>query len=193
MDGSIFFFAGGALVLAALVISYIGIRGKDSFPAGRGAMTGSIAVFAVLVVGTAAYAVANAREEEQHRLDQAAEEQAAAAEEVAAGEQDAAAPPEAPAEVLTLDLTSPADGSLSFEPDSLQAGPGTITLAYENPSPVPHNVAIGDDEEQLLDESETVSESLTEATAELVPGEYFYFCTVAGHREAGMEGVLTVQ
>ena len=31
-----------------------------------------------------------------------------------------------------------------------------------------------------------------EATAELVPGEYIYFCTIPGHREGGMEGTLTV-
>jgi plastocyanin len=199
MDGGLFYIVGGALVLAALVLSAIGIRRRDSFPRSGKEMAGVLVLFAVIVAGTAAYSVANAREEEQHRNDELAEEEAEAAEEVAKGEQ-AEAPPgggapaggAAPAPA-TIDLTSPEDGSLVFDPESLEAAPGTITLAYDNPSAVPHSVAIQDEEDQVLAESDVVSQALTEATADLVPGSYIYFCTVPGHRESGMEGVLTVQ
>lgn len=204
MDGGLFYIVGGALVLAALVLSAIGIRHRDSFPRSGKEMAGLLVLFAVIVAGTAAYSVANAREEEQHRNDELAEEEAEAAEQVAAGEGAKAPAAEAqpgggapaggaaPAPA-TIDLTSPEDGSLVFDPESLEAAPGTITLAYDNPSAVPHSVAIQDEEDQVLAESEVVSQALTKATADLVPGSYIFYCTVPGHRESGMEGVLTVQ
>ena len=221
LDGSIFWYFGGALVLAALAISFIGIRGKDSFPPSGRAMGAGIAVFALVVVSTAAYAVANASEEKEHRDAEIAEAEALASEEVESGEtattnpggspsgetptEPGAAPggEQAPSEqaspsveggpAQTLDVTSPPDGSLVFDPDGLEAAAGAVKIAYANPSPVSHNVAIEDDAGQLLAESSTVANEDTEASAELVPGEYIYFCTVPGHREGGMEGTLTVE
>ena len=195
MDGTVFFYFGGALVAAALVLSYVGIRGKASFPPSRPVLGGVTAVFAVIVIGTAAYAVANAREEQEHRDQEIAEEEAAAAEEEAGAEGGAGEPAgEAPAggEASLLDVTSPEDGGLSFEPDGLEASAGTITLAYDNPSQVQHSIAIENEAGETLAESETVIGETTEASAELAPGEFVFYCTVPGHREGGMEGVLTV-
>ena len=202
---TIFYIGGGLLVVGALLVSYIGIRGKDSFPPGRGAMTAGIGVFAVLVAGTAAFAVASARDEQEHRESEQAEEEAEAGEEVAAegeppAEGGAPAEGKAPAEgqpaggpAITLDVTSPDDGSLDFEPPRLSAIPGTITLAYDNPSVVTHNIYLQDAEEAVLAESEDVAGGAVEISAELPPGEYFYYCDIPGHREGGMEGTLTVQ
>jgi plastocyanin len=214
LDGSIFWYFGGALVLAALVISFIGIRGKASFPPSGPAMWGVTAVFGVLVAGACAYGVANAAEEKEHREHEIAEEEAAAEEEVAAAEAEAptdvapdqpdgGTPPGAelqgeergPAGEPTAELavTSPEDGSLAFDPDGLEAdAPGTITLAYANPSPVPHNIALEDEGGGIVAESDTVTSGEVSVRAQLVPGEYVYFCSVPGHREGGMEGTLTV-
>lgn len=221
LDGSIFWYFGGALVLAALAISFIGVRGKDSFPPSRRAMGVGLAAFTLLVVTTVAYAVANASEEKEHRDAEIAEDEALASEEVESGDAAAANPggspggetptesgaapggEQAPSEqaspqveggtAQTLDVTSPPDGSLVFEPDALRAAAGAVKIAYANPSPVSHNVAIEDEAGQLLAESSTVANEDTEASAELVPGEYVFFCTIPGHREGGMEGVLTVE
>lgn len=216
LDGNLFWWFAGALVATAVVISFTGIRGKEKFPPSGPVMAVGIVAIASLVVVTAAFGVALAREEKEHRdheIEQAeAEAEAAVGEETSEGGSPSGEPPAeadsggapggeaAPGAAggeqggggETLDVTSPADGSLVFEPDGLQAAAGTITLAYANPSSVPHNIAV-EGEGETLEESDTISESETEISAELSPGEYIYFCTVPGHREGGMEGTLTVE
>jgi len=216
MDGSLYYWFGGALVLAALILSTVGVRGRKDWPGSRGLLVGLTALFAVLVVGTAAYGVANAREEQDHRRhEQAQEAEEAAAEAEQGGEegqggtqtpagQEAEAPspgaPPPPSQgtppgrgaETDLDVTSPEDGSLSFEPAGLTARAGTITITYTNPSAVPHNIALESDG-QAISESDTITESETSISNELAPGEFIFFCTVPGHREGGMEGVLTVE
>jgi plastocyanin len=207
-----FYVLGGALVVLALVVSYIGVKGKSSFPTSRGAMVGGLAVVAVVVIGTASFAVALAREEKEHREHEQAEAELHAADEQnneveqegseagasgnaqqATGVSEGGQPQGVPdPQVETYDVTSPEDGSLEFDPTEIGAAAGTITLAYANPSPVPHNINI-EVEGETIAESETVTESDTEAKGELAPGEYIYYCSVPGHREGGMEGVLTVE
>ena len=196
----IFYIGGGLLVVGALLVSFIGIRGKDSFPPSRGVMSAGIGVFLLLVAGTAAYAVASAREEQEHREDEQAHEEAAATEEVADAKGGAPAEGGPPAKgepaggpATSLDVTSPEDGSLDFEPPRLAADAGTIALAYDNPSPITHNIFLQDAEEAVLAESDDVAQGSVEISAELPPGEYFYYCNIPGHREGGMEGTLTVQ
>jgi plastocyanin len=212
MDGTIFFPLGLGLVLAALILSAIGIRGKDKFPPSRPVMILVSALFAAVVVATGAFAVTNASEEKDHRDEEIAEEEAEAAEEAeaeeavappatgepAAGGATAQAPGAAGGEAgggTSLDVTSPEDGSLSFEPTSLTAAPGTVTILYANPSPVPHNIAVeGGGAGGILGETETFSAGEQELVLDNVgAGEYVYYCTVPGHREGGMEGDLTVE
>lgn len=202
-----FYLLGGALVLAALAVAAVGLRWTKSFPT-RQAMAAVTVAFAALVAGTATFAVALAREEQEHREHEQAAEEGHAQEEVDKPEQ-AGAAPEAQEEAgvseggqpqgsgaggatETYDITSPEDGSLVFEPDALQAPAATITLAYDNPSPVVHNINL-EVEGETIAESEDVTDAATEVTAELAPGEYIYYCSIPGHREGGMEGVLTVE
>ena len=204
MSGESFYYAGGVLVLAALVISFIGIRGHEKFPTSRGVMAGVVAVFALLVVAATATAVINAREEQDHREHELAEEaeHAAAEGEQPSGENESKPPPPAPEDVdigtppgggaqTELTVTSPEDGGLVFAPAELEAPAGSITLLYENPSAVPHSIAI-ESAGDVLEESDTITDSDTDVSSELGPGEFIFFCTVPGHRESGMEGTLTV-
>jgi plastocyanin len=89
----------------------------------------------------------------------------------------------------TVEVSSPADGSLTFDPSELTAKAGEVTFTYDNPSQVPHAFAI-DDVEGATD---TITESQDEVTVELEPGTYTYYCPVGSHRQAGMEGTLTVE
>lgn len=56
-DKTPFYIAGGVLVLFALAISFIGVRGAETFPATKGARTAVCALAAVLVAATMATAV----------------------------------------------------------------------------------------------------------------------------------------
>lgn len=63
---TIFLIFGIATAAYAVVISFVGLRGSG-FPPGRGALTGLIAIGAVLVVGTAVFAVKLSVHEQQAR------------------------------------------------------------------------------------------------------------------------------
>jgi plastocyanin len=66
-------------------------------------------------------------------------------------------------------------------------------ITYDNPSQVPHSIALATANGNVLGEVQpftagTESVNLTNVT----PGEYVFYCTVPGHREAGMQGNLTI-
>jgi plastocyanin len=180
-DETLFFVFGAVLVAAALVVSFGGLR-ATSFPPSRAVLIGATTLFAGLVLATTAFALLNARDEQEHRrAELAAEEEEAAAEE---GQPEAGGG-------TTLDLTSPEDGSLVFEPDGLEAAAGEVTIVYENPSEVGHNIALEFEGEELV-VSDTITNGSAEISQTLEPGEYVFYCDVPGHRDAGMLGDLTV-
>lgn len=204
--GDTFYIVGLALTASALVLSFLGLR-SERFPSSRGLYAGVLSVMGVLVVATCAFAVVLAREEQEHREEERAQEaeEAAAQDEAETAaaegvdEPGAAAPPadedieQEPAAAKPLELTSPAAGDLVFEPESLDGRAGAVQIDYTNPSAVPHNVAIEADGE-VVAEGETVTDGgVSIASGELEPGEYTYYCAVPGHRDAGMEGTLTLE
>jgi plastocyanin len=90
----------------------------------------------------------------------------------------------------TLELAADPGGGFSFDKDTLEAPAGTVTIHLTNDAAIPHNVGIEGNGIDVI--SETVTGAETSVTAELEPGEYTFYCDVAGHREGGMEGTLTV-
>jgi plastocyanin len=197
MDETLFYVFGIALVLSALVLSALGLR-SESFPPSRIVLAGVVAYFVALVGATSTFAVLNARDEQRQRDAEHAE---AAATAPADTEQTTASATTtgttttteaAQGGAETVKVSSPADGSLVFEPSKLTAKAGTVTIDYDNPSPVDHSIAIETGGE-TLDESEIAANATLTASANLKPGKFVYFCTVPGHREAGMVGTLTAK
>lgn len=99
-------------------------------------------------------------------------------------------------------LTLPADpsGALAFvsgNPDNpgrvsqATAQPGDLLLTSLNESPIQHNIAISNGIEEIGPVVGTGGTS--EVTAPVEAGEYTFLCTVPGHAEGGMQGVLTVE
>ena len=193
MEETLFYVFGIALVLSALALSAWGLR-SGGFPASRIVLSGLIAYFVLLVGATTTFAVLNAREEQRDReAEEAAEAAPAEAQQATApGTTTTTTTGATQGGAQTVKVSSPADGSTAFEPSKLTAKAGTVTIDYDNPSPVDHSVAIEADGETLA-ESDIAADTTLTATANLEPGKYVYYCTVPGHREAGMEGTLTVK
>jgi plastocyanin len=94
----------------------------------------------------------------------------------------------------TLKLEADPNGQLNYVPSKLTAKPGNVTIDFTNPQGLAHDVAVEGSSGKMLAKSELVQEgSATLSLSNLKPGTYHYYCTVPGHREAGMEGTLTVK
>lgn len=91
----------------------------------------------------------------------------------------------------TVEVSSPADGSLKFDQAELSAKAGEVTFKYSNPAQVPHAFEL--EGNGVDEETETITESEDSITVELKPGTYTFYCPVGQHRQAGMEGTLTVE
>jgi plastocyanin len=92
-----------------------------------------------------------------------------------------------------VDVEADPSGQLAFTSDSASAKAGEVTVNFTNTSPVPHDVRIESSGGEELGGTEVLSEGNESAEVDLKPGEYTYFCSVPGHRQAGMEGTLTVK
>ena len=68
-----------------------------------------------------------------------------------------------------------------------------MTVEFKNPQALTHDVAIENSNGEEVGATELIADGSDTTTVDLKPGTYTYFCTVPGHREAGMEGTLTVK
>jgi len=92
----------------------------------------------------------------------------------------------------TLKLSADPGGALKFDKTSLTAKAGKVTLVMDNPSSLPHAIAV---EGNGVDEhGKTVMKGgVSRVAASLRPGEYEFYCPVDAHEEGGMKGTLTVK
>jgi len=92
-----------------------------------------------------------------------------------------------------IDFETPEGSELAYTTDTATAKAGTDTINFTNVQAIPHDVAIEEPGGETIAKTEVVTEGSASAKANLKPGDYTFFCTVPGHREAGMEGTLTVE
>jgi plastocyanin len=94
----------------------------------------------------------------------------------------------------TIDIEADPGGELAYTTKSLTAKAGNVTIDFKNPQALMHDVAVEDSSGKVIGKTELVAEASSTASLEnLKPGTYTFFCTVPGHREAGMEGTMTVK
>ncbi|MGN6275937.1 MAG: plastocyanin/azurin family copper-binding protein [Solirubrobacterales bacterium] len=93
----------------------------------------------------------------------------------------------------SLEIEANPEGNLEFTSSTETAKAGKVTVDFTNESVVPHDVAIESEGGETVGKTEVISEGSDSTTVNLKPGTYKYFCTIPGHRQAGMEGTLTVK
>jgi plastocyanin len=194
-NGDLFYVCGIALAVSAVLVSFVGLRVKN-FP-GKAAPVVALG-FMLLIGATTSFAVLHAQDEQEAKAAEFSEANEEITKEeaspVEAESEEAPAPKPQPAAKGpggTLQLAaSPTD--LAFDTTSLTSKAGEVTIDFDNPSALEHNVAIEQDGEEIAI-SETIAKGKTSVSADLASGTYTYICTVPGHAEAGMEGTLVVK
>jgi plastocyanin len=93
----------------------------------------------------------------------------------------------------SLDIEADPSGNLAFTTEEATAKAGEVTVNFTNSSPVPHDVKIEDKSGKEIGGTEVISEGSDSGEVELKSGTYTFYCSVPGHRQAGMEGTLTVK
>jgi plastocyanin len=92
----------------------------------------------------------------------------------------------------TVKIAADPSGALKFDTTSLEATAGEVTIDFTNDSSISHDVKV--EGNGVEDEgTDQVTGGSTSATLDLQPGTYTFFCSVDGHRAAGMEGQLVVK
>jgi uncharacterized cupredoxin-like copper-binding protein len=108
------------------------------------------------------------------------------------------ASPAAPASGATsagqaLSLEANPEGQLKFTKSSLSAKAGKVSIGYTNMAPAEHNLTVASSSGAVLGATPTFQGGSKTLTLNLKPGTYKFYCSVPGHRTAGMEGTLTVR
>jgi plastocyanin len=93
----------------------------------------------------------------------------------------------------TVKFEADPNGSLAYTQTDVSAPAGSDTIEFDNPASLGHDVVIEDSGGNEVARTDVISGSTTTTQADLKAGTYTFFCSVDGHREAGMEGTLTVK
>ena len=94
----------------------------------------------------------------------------------------------------TFKVAAVPDSGLAYTTEQATVEAGDLTIEFENPQTLTHDVAIEDSSGEQVGKTELIADSSTSAdVGKVEPGDYTFYCTVPGHREGGMEGTLTVE
>lgn len=93
----------------------------------------------------------------------------------------------------TVEFEADPGGQLAYTTTEASAKAGKVTIDFNNPQGLTHDVAIEDSGGKTVGKTELIAEGEDSTSVTLKPGTYTFYCSVPGHREAGMEGTLTVK
>jgi plastocyanin len=197
---TLFFIFGIALAVSAVATSLIGLK-SEKFPGKAFPLV--ILWFAILIGGATTFAVLHGKDEDKAKASEFSaentkilngEESPEPGKPATSGSKPSESTAKAPAAKGpggTLKLSANPT-QLAFSTTKLTSKPGKVTIDFENPSAIQHDVVIEQNGKEIAG-TPLISESKASVTANLAPGTYTFLCTVPGHAEAGMEGTLTVR
>jgi plastocyanin len=85
-------------------------------------------------------------------------------------------------------------GQLAYTKKTLTASAGTVKIAFTNKAPLGHNLTIQKGSNgPVVGATPTFEGGTKVLSVKLAPGTYTFYCSVPGHRMAGMVGTLTVK
>jgi plastocyanin len=92
-----------------------------------------------------------------------------------------------------LSLEANPEGQLKYNTTSLSAKAGKVSIDFANTAPLGHNVTIASSSGAVVGATPTFNGGSKTVSLNLKPGTYKFYCSVPGHRAAGMEGTLVVK
>jgi plastocyanin len=92
-----------------------------------------------------------------------------------------------------LSLSANSEGQLAYNTKSLSAKAGKVSIDFSNSAPLAHNLTVESSSGATVGATPTFQGGSKTLSLSLKPGTYKFFCTVPGHRQAGMEGTLVVK
>jgi uncharacterized cupredoxin-like copper-binding protein len=161
---------GGLFAVWAVVLAFAGLR-RHNFPANQAGERAVMAISALLLAGAIGTAIGFAKNGPKGGQ---------------VGKETIKAP------VQTLQLAAAPGTTLKFNKSSLQAKAGGVKIVLKNPSTLQHNVSIQGNGVNVVGGTANGG-GTTQVEAKLKPGTYTFYCNVPGHRQAGMQGTLTVK
>ena len=87
---------------------------------------------------------------------------------------------------------APQGDQLMFDSDTLTAKAGKVTVDFTNNSALSHDVVLVDSANKTLGQTPVFDGGTKSFSVKRPAGSYTYYCSVPGHRQAGMQGTLTV-
>ena len=180
-----FYLAGALLAAWAVVLAAIGLSRPD-FPGSTQRTRGVMALSAILVVPTKG-------EGREQPSTTTSPTQGSPPQGQVGGASGGGPPPAKTGGAAggSVQVAADPSGQIAYQQKSLSARAGKVTIQFTNQAPVPHDVTIAQGARRIGGTSQ-ITGSKTTATVSLRPGKYTFYCSVDAHRQAGMQGTLTV-
>ena len=92
-----------------------------------------------------------------------------------------------------VQISADPGGGTTFVENAAEARAGEVRFQFRNPSDEVHSLCVESEEDGPLGCTSQFRRDSSELRLTLERGEHVFYCNVEGHRDAGMQGTLTVR